>query len=97
MSLALSSAAALKQGVRPWQLQASLVRENSVPHLPPGVVGYDHQPENRSGHEENPAGRAITIDLQEYDRLTEFENAVLNQLPYLEDSSTFWLRAAIRS
>ena len=31
----------------------------------------------------------LAIDLQEYDRLNEFENAVLNQLPYLGDSSTF--------
>ena len=31
----------------------------------------------------------IAIDLQEYDRLNEFENAVLDQLPYLGESSTF--------
>ena len=31
----------------------------------------------------------LAVDLQEYDRLTEFENAVLNQLPYLGVSSTF--------
>ena len=35
------------------------------------------------------AGKEIqlSIDLQEYDRLNEFENAVLNQLPYLGDNS----------
>ena len=31
----------------------------------------------------------LAIDLREYDRLNEFENAVLNQLSYLGDSSTF--------
>ena len=31
----------------------------------------------------------LAIDLQECDRLNEFENAVLNQLPYLGESSTF--------
>ena len=31
----------------------------------------------------------LAIDLQEYDRLNEFEDAVLNQLPCLGDSSTF--------
>ena len=31
----------------------------------------------------------LAIDLQAYDRLHEFENAVLQQLPYLGDSSTF--------
>ena len=31
----------------------------------------------------------LTIELQEYDRLNEFENAVLEQLPYLGESSTF--------
>ena len=31
----------------------------------------------------------LAIDLQEYDRFHEFENAVLQQLPYLGDSSTF--------
>ena len=31
----------------------------------------------------------LAIDLQEYDRLHEFENAVLEQLRYLGDSSTF--------
>ena len=31
----------------------------------------------------------LAIDLQEYDRLHEFENAVLKQLPCLGDSSTF--------
>ena len=37
------------------------------------------------------AGKEIrlSIDLQEYDRLNEFENAVLNQLPSIGDSSTF--------
>ena len=30
----------------------------------------------------------LAIDLQEYDRLHEFENAVLEQLRYLGDSST---------
>ena len=31
----------------------------------------------------------LTIELQEFDRLNEFENAVLEQLPYLGESSTF--------
>ena len=31
----------------------------------------------------------LAIDLQEYDIFHEFENAVLQQLPYLGDSSTF--------
>ena len=31
----------------------------------------------------------LTIELQEFDRLNEFENAVLEQLPYIGESSTF--------
>ena len=31
----------------------------------------------------------LTIELQEYDRLQEFENAVLEQLPKIGESSTF--------
>ena len=31
----------------------------------------------------------LTIELQEFDRLNEFENAVLEQLPSLGESSTF--------
>ena len=31
----------------------------------------------------------LAIDLQEYDRLNEFENAALDQVPYLGESSTF--------
>ena len=31
----------------------------------------------------------LSIDLQEYDRLNDSENAVLNQLPYIGDNSTF--------
>ena len=31
----------------------------------------------------------LTIELQEFDRLYEFENAVLEQLPYLGESCTF--------
>ena len=31
----------------------------------------------------------LTIDLQEFDRLNEFENAVLEQLPCIGESSTF--------
>ena len=31
----------------------------------------------------------LAIDPQEYDRLHDFENAVLEQLPYLGNSSTF--------
>ena len=31
----------------------------------------------------------LTVELQEFDRLNEFENAVLQQLPYIGESSTF--------
>ena len=31
----------------------------------------------------------LTIELQEFDRLHEFENAVLEQLPKIGESSTF--------
>ena len=31
----------------------------------------------------------VTVELQEFDRLNEFENAVLQQLPYIGESSTF--------
>ena len=31
----------------------------------------------------------LTIELQEYDRLYQFENAVLEQLPNIGESSTF--------
>ena len=31
----------------------------------------------------------LTIELQEFDRLNEFENAVLEQLPYIGESSAF--------
>ena len=33
----------------------------------------------------------LTIELQEFDRLHEFENAVLEQLPEIGESNTFWL------
>ena len=31
----------------------------------------------------------LTVELQEFDRLNEFENAVLQQLPYVGESSAF--------
>ena len=31
----------------------------------------------------------LAVELQEFDRLNEFENAVLQQLPYIGESSTF--------
>ena len=33
--------------------------------------------------------KQLTIELQEYDRFNEFENAVLEQLPNIGESSTF--------